>query len=164
MTLVCQLKTESTYFPARRMLKNKIATCITKNNNNQPLIITVDGYTYKFKTQFKNKNKYFRCEKSKTERCRGSVTLSPYETVVRKRFHTCSCICKVENKTLEEVHEYEETDKKTKINGHFYHFRSESKIKSKYYLCNKRNTQKCRGSITISANREIVKKVEHTCI
>ena len=116
MTLFCQLKTESTYFPARRMLKNKIATCITKNNNNQPLIITVDGYTYKFKTQFKNKNKYFRCEKSKTERCRGSDTLSPYETVVRKRFHTCSCICKVENKTLEEVHEFEETDKKTKIN------------------------------------------------
>jgi hypothetical protein len=116
MTLVCQLKTESTYVPARRMLKNKIATCIIKNNNNQSLIITVDGYTYKFKTQFKNKNKYFRCEKSKTERCRGSVTLSPYETVVRKRFHTCSCICKVENKTLEEVHEYEETDKKTKIN------------------------------------------------
>ena len=33
MKLFCQLKTESTYVPARRMLKNKIATCIIKNNN-----------------------------------------------------------------------------------------------------------------------------------
>ena len=74
-----------------RMLKNK------ETRHFQPMIKTINGYNYNFQTQYKNKNKHFSCEKSKSERCRGYVTLSPNETIVRKRFHTCSGICKIED-------------------------------------------------------------------
>ena len=84
-------------------------------------------------------------------------------------FEQSNHICKLLDvqyryKILEEVQEYEEIGGRFKINGYFYNFRSESKSKHKYYLCNKRrNTIKCRGSITVSQNHEIVKKIEHTC-
>jgi hypothetical protein len=125
--------------------------------------ITVDGYSYYFQTQYKNKNKYFRCSKKKAKKCLGSVTLSQNDTIVRKRFHTCGGLCKVEDKTLEEVYEYEETCGRFKINGYFYNFNNESRNKNKYYQCFKKNSQKCRGSITISPNRQIIKRAEHTC-
>ncbi len=78
-------------------------TCVYKiykpktqsKNNNPPIIISVDGYSYTLNKQYKNKNKYFRCRKFKTEKCGGSIILSPNETVVRKQFHTCSGMCKV---------------------------------------------------------------------
>ena len=56
---------------------------------------------YYFQTQYKNKDKNFRCSKKITEKCRGSVTLSPNETIVRKRVHTWSVISEVDN-TLED--------------------------------------------------------------
>ena len=110
--------------------------CRKCSNVNEPL----EGYY--FQTQYKNKDKNFRCSKKITEKCRGSVTLSPNETIVRKRFQTCSGLCKVEDKILEEVHEYEETDRNFKINGHTYHFTTEPKTGNKYFRCIYTNTKK----------------------
>ena len=64
---------------------------------------------------------------------------------------------------MEEVHEYEEIGGKFKINGYFYNFNKEYRTKNKFYICNKRKGQQCRGSITISPNRQIIKRVEHSC-
>jgi len=65
---------------------------------------------------------------------------------------------------MEKVQEYEEKGRRFKINGYFYNFFYESRTKNKLYLCNKRlRDKKCRGSITISPNFDIVKKVDHTC-
>jgi acetyltransferase-like isoleucine patch superfamily enzyme len=62
------------------------------------------------------------------------------------------------------VNEYEESGGRFKINGYFYNFSYESKTKYKYFVCNKsRCTIRCRGSITISPDSKIVKKIEHTC-
>ena len=61
------------------------------------------------------------------------------------------------------MHEYEEKNRRFKINGYYYSFQREFKSKNQYYVCNKRKGQKCRGSITISPNRQIIKRVEHTC-
>jgi hypothetical protein len=62
------------------------------------------------------------------------------------------------------MYEYEEIGRIFKINGHSYHFVSESTKKIKYYRCNKRTClEKCRGSITISPNDQIIKRIEHTC-
>ena len=121
---------------------------------------TTNGHSYNLKNESTIKNKYYVCNKVNSQKCRGSITISPSGQIIKRVEHSCQS----QNQIMEEVQEFEETGGRFKINGHFYHFRSESKIKSKYYLCNKRITQKCRGSITISANREIVKKVEHTCI
>ena len=127
-------------------------------------MITVDGYSYNFQTQYKNKNKYFRCRKKNTQKCRGSVTLSPKETIVRKRVHTCSSVCKVEETIFEDVLEYEESGRRFKINGHYYNLIYETKTGNKYYVCNKKHCAiKCRGSITITSDRKIVKKVDHIC-
>ncbi len=65
---------------------------------------------------------------------------------------------------LEDVQEYEESGRRLKINGYCYHFYYESTKNNKYYRCIKKSCGiKCRGSITISPHREIVKKVAHTC-
>ena len=64
---------------------------------------------------------------------------------------------------LEDVQEYEESGRRLKINGYFYNFTNESKTKNKYYQCYKRSSIiKCRGSVTISPNGQIIKKVEHS--
>ena len=57
--------------------------------------------------------------------------------------------------------EYEKIGRRFKINGFYYNFRREYTTKNKYYLCYKKKD--CRGSITISPNGQIVKRVEHTC-
>jgi hypothetical protein len=49
------------------------------------------------------------------------------------------------------------------MNGYYYHFRRESKIKHQVYWCSQKISRKCYGSITLTWNREIVKKIEHTC-
>jgi hypothetical protein len=67
------------------------------------------------------------------------------------------------NKYIEEVHEYKEKGRSFKINGHYYNLKKKLMKKNKYYVCNKLTSQKCRGSITISPNRQIIKRVEHTC-
>ncbi len=64
---------------------------------------------------------------------------------------------------LEEVLEYEEIGRRFKINGHYYILNSESMKKNKYYVCVKQKTKKCRGSITVTPNSKIFKKVDHTC-
>ncbi len=85
-----------TISPNGQIIKKVEHTCDpSKNKNNQHIILTVDGYSYYYNKQFKNKNTHFRCKKSRSERCRGCVTLSPNGTVVRKRSHTCSSICKI---------------------------------------------------------------------
>jgi len=62
---------------------------------------------------------------------------------------------------MEKVHEYEEIGGKFKINGYFYNFNKEYRTKNEFYMCNKKKSkQKCRGSITISPNRQIIKRVE----
>ena len=59
---------------------------------------------------------------------------------------------------------YEQKGRSFKINGHYYNFRRENKSKNKYHKCDKKcGSIKCRGSITISPNRQIIKKVKHTC-
>jgi len=125
-----------TISPNGQIIKKVEHTCNPlkiKNKYNPRIVITVEGYSYYFNHQYKNKNIYYSCKKKTTEKCRGSVTLSPNETIVRKQFHTCSGICKEE------------------LKNKYYKC---SKRKSK---------QKCRGSITITPNREIAKKVDHTC-
>jgi len=84
-----------TLSPNREIVNMVAHTCDPSKNNNPPIIISVDGYSYSLNKQYKNKSKYFRCRKFKTEKCGGSIILSPNETVVRKQFHTCSGICKV---------------------------------------------------------------------
>ena len=152
-----------TISPNGQIIKKVEHTCNPlkiKNKYNPRIVITVEGYSYYFNHQYKNKNIYYSCKKKTTEKCRGSVTLSPNETIVRKQFHTCSGICKKELKSLDEVQEYEETNGKTRINGYFYHLSSVSTTKNKYYKCSKRKSkQKCRGSITITPNREIAKRL-----
>ena len=61
------------------------------------------------------------------------------------------------------MHEYEEIGRGFKINGYNYNFNGESMKKFKFYGCNKRNSQKCRGSMKISPNRQIILMVGHTC-
>ena len=154
-----------TISPSHHIIKKVGHTCNQLKNKKTPrIMITVDGYSYNFQTQYKNKNKYFRCRKKNTQKCRGSVTLSPKETIVRKRVHTCSSVCKVEETIFEDVLEYEESGRRFKINGHYYNLIYETKTGNKYYVCNKKHCAiKCRGSITITSDRKIVKKVDHIC-
>ena len=103
------------------------------------------------------KNKYYVCNKLTSQKCRGSIIISPNRQIIKRVEHTCQC----QDQILEEVHEYEEKGRRLKINGHNYNLKNESMKKNKYYVCNKMNSQKCRGSITISPNRQIIKRVEH---
>jgi c-di-GMP-related signal transduction protein len=120
----------------------------------------INGYFYKFRHESWTKNKYYQCYKRcNAIKCRGSITISPNGQIIKRVEHTCQC----QDQILEEVHEYEEIGRRFKINGYYYSFQREFKSKNQYYVCNKRKGQKCRGSITISPNRQIIKKVEHTC-
>ncbi len=65
---------------------------------------------------------------------------------------------------LEKIHEYEKTGNKFKLNGYWYFFSKLLKSKNKYFTCIKRcNSEKCHGSIVITPNRQIAKKVDHSC-
>jgi hypothetical protein len=120
----------------------------------------IDGNYYHFTYESKTKNKYYQCYKMcNAIRCRGSITISPDRQIIKRVEHTCQC----QDQISEEVHEFEENGGRFKINGHSYNLKNESTIKNKYYVCNKVNSQKCRGSIIISPNSDIVKKVDHTC-
>ena len=119
----------------------------------------INGYYYTFRHEFKSKKKYYVCSKLKSQKCRGSITISPNHRIIKRVEHTCQC----QDQISEEVYEYEESGRSFKINGHYYHFTNESKKKNKFYLCNKRKGQQCRGSITISPNRQIIKRIEHSC-
>ena len=107
-----------------------------------------------------SQKKYYVCSKLKSKKCRGSITISPNRQIIKRVEHTYQC----QDQISEEVQEYEETDGRLKINGHNYKLKSESKKGNKYYLCYKRYCAiKCRGSITITPDRKIVKKVDHIC-
>ena len=120
---------------------------------------TTNGHSYNLKNESTIKNKYYVCNKVNSQKCRGSITISPSGQIIKRVEHTCQC----QNQISEEVHEYEEIGRGFKINGYYYNFNGESMKKFKYYGCNKRYSQKCRGSIIISPNSDIVKKVDHTC-
>jgi hypothetical protein len=121
--------------------------------------LKINGYFYNFTNESKTKNKYYQCYKrSGIIKCRGSVTISPNRQIIKRVEHTC------QNQILEEVQVYEETGRRFKINGYCYNFKQEYTKKNKYYTCNKKSSAfKCRGSVTVSPNRQIIKKVEHTC-
>ena len=121
----------------------------------------INGYNYNFQYESRTKNKHYRCNKSGNAiKCRGSITLSPSRQITKKVEHTCQN----QDQILEEVHEYEETGASFKINGYFYNLQYQSRTKNNYYRCYKRFCHvKCRGSITITSDRKIVKKVDHIC-
>ena len=121
---------------------------------------TTNGHSYNLKNESTIKNKYYVCNKVNSQKCRGSITISPSGQIIKRVEHSCQS----QDQILEEVHEFEKTGGWFKINGYFYNFANESTNKNKYYTCKKRCcTVKCRGSITLSPNRQIIKKVEHTC-
>ncbi len=119
----------------------------------------INGYYYLLYNESMKKNKYYACNKKNSQKCRGSLLITPSRQIIKKVEHTCQC----QDQISEKVHEYEEIGRRFKINGYFYNFNREYRTKNKYYQCNKINSQKCRGSITISPNRQIIKRVEHTC-
>ena len=119
----------------------------------------INGYYYNFSNESTTKNKYYQCfKRNSIIRCRGSIIISPNGQIIKKVEHTCQG----QDQILEEVHEYEEIGRSLKINGHYYNFKYESNTKSKHYACIKTRI-KCRGSITLSPNRQIIKKFEHIC-
>ena len=127
----------------------------------------INGFYYNFRREYTTKNKYYLCNKNRcTIRCRGSITISPDSKIVKKIEHTCNTPRnEIDSSiTTREKTERELRGKKTLIYGHFYHFRHESIKKNKYYVCSKRNCPiKCRGSITIAPNSQVIKRVEHIC-
>ena len=137
----------------------------------------INGYFYNLTNESTNKNKYYTCNKRcSAMKCRGSITITPGGIIVKKNEHSCNPL---KNNNLPsgtesrqkkicattKVRQYDKArGKKTKIDGQFYYFYYESKIKNKYYLCSKKGTiRKCRGSILVSPNGQVVKRVEHTC-
>ena len=120
----------------------------------------INGHFYNFISEYETKYKYYRClKRNSIIRCRGSITISPSRQIIKMVEHNCQC----QDKILEEVQEYVKKGRSFKINGHYYGFQHESKKKNKYYVCSKSRKVKCRGSITISPNRQIIKRVEHSC-
>jgi len=119
----------------------------------------INEYYYNFNYESMKQNKYYVCNKMNSQKCRGSITISPNGQIIKKVEHTCQC----QDQILEEMHEYEEIGRSFKINGYYYHLKKESMKKNKYYACSKKDSKKCRGSITISPNRHIIKRVEHSC-
>ena len=134
------------------------------NGNN----FKINGHTYHFTTEPKTGNKYFRCIYTNTKKCPGSFVITPNCGIAKKVEHTCIGIDAeekpLEDNELEEVHEYEEIRNKFKINGHLYYFPSELST-NKYYQCIYATStrKKCQGSILLTPNNRIVKKVEHAC-
>ena len=64
------------------------------------------------------------------------------------------------------MQEYEKiSGRRFKINGHHYYLNAEHKTGNKYFQCKLLNSigKKCSGSITITPNHRITKKVEHIC-
>jgi hypothetical protein len=127
----------------------------------------INGYFYNFSYESKTKYKYFVCNKSRCAiRCHGSITISPNKKIVKKIEHICNVL---KNNKLKSIATFEKMGrklrgKKTLIDGYFYHFRHESIKKNKYYVCSKRNCPiKCRGSITIAPNSQVIKRIEHIC-
>jgi hypothetical protein len=120
----------------------------------------INGYYYNFNYESMKKINYYVCNKKNSQKCRGSLIITPSRQIIKRVEHTCQC----QDQILEEVQEFEEKGGRFKINGYYYNFNNESMKKNKYYRCYKRlGAKKCRGSITISPNRQIIKRVEHTC-
>ena len=134
------------------------------NGNN----FKINGHTYHFTTEPKTGNKYFRCIYTNTKKCPGSFVITPNCGIAKKVEHTCIGIDAeeklLEDSELEEVHEYEEIRNKFKINGHLYYFPSELSD-NKYFKCIYANLtrKKCQGSILLTPNNRIAKKVDHSC-
>jgi histone H3/H4 len=154
-----------TISPNRQIIKRVGHTCQSQNQILEEVQefekkggrFKINGYFYNFTNESTNKNKYYTCNKRRcTIKCRGSITISPNGQIIKKVEHTCQCQYQI----LEEVQEYAEKGRSFKINGYYYHFKYESNTKSKHYACIKTRI-KCRGSITISPNRQIIKRVEH---
>ena len=125
----------------------------------------IDGHFYYFRFESMTKNKQYSCIERNTKRCRGSITISPNNKIVKKVEH--SCITSINDNHLYTTN-YGKTERKLrgnniKIAGNFYHFCREYKTKNKYYLCAKRIKVKCRGTITISPDGQLIRRVEHTC-
>ena len=126
----------------------------------------INGYDYYLISESKTEHKYYLCIKSRCAiRCRGSITISPNNKIVKKVEH--SCITSINDNHLYTTN-YGKTERKLrgnniKIAGNFYHFCREYKTKNKYYLCAKRIKVKCRGTITISPEGQLIRRVEHTC-
>jgi hypothetical protein len=122
----------------------------------------INGHRYYFRVEFKSKNKYFQCilSNSTKNRCLGSITITPNLQIAKKVEHNC-----IDLQEMERVLEYEEIGRQFKINGHRYYFRVEFKSMNKYFQCLHYNSTKkrCHGTITITPNNQIVKKVDHTC-
>ena len=76
----------------------------------------INGHRYYFITEYKSKNKYFRCIK---KNCSGSVTITPSRRIVNKVVHICNCKGTVdkpsEDNELEKVQEYEKIGGKFKM-------------------------------------------------
>jgi hypothetical protein len=136
------------------------------NGNN----FKINRHTYHFTTEPKTGNKCFRCIYTNTKKCPGSFVITPNCGIAKKVEHTCIGIDAeekpLEDNELEEVQEYEKTGgNRFKINGHDYRFCKVLKTKNKHFRCVHRYSTKkrCQGSITITPNLQIVKKVEHIC-
>ena len=128
--------------------------------------ITICGHIYKFQYQNNNKYSYYFCDKRKSEACQGQVILSPNGTIVKQSNHSCKLpdTCNTsKNKNHPITTKFRKSREITKIDGHFYHFCREYKTKNKYYLCAKRLKVNCRGSITISPDGQLIRRVEHDC-
>ena len=117
----------------------------------------INGHYYNLNFKSKTGNKYYMCIKRRRGlKCRGSITITPNLKILKKVGHTC-------NENHQSTTEYEKVGRKTKIDGNFYYLVNESKTKNKHYKCVKKKTTKCRGSMTITPNSKIIKKVDHTC-
>ena len=131
--------------------------------------IAIDGYSYNLISQFQDGNTFYLCKRRHTERCHGKVILSPNGLIVERRNHSCGGIGKVdipsEDNELEKVQEYEKKGGKFKINGHRYYSSAERKTGNKYFTCIHYNSiqKRCQGSISITPNLQIARKVEHSC-
>ena len=120
----------------------------------------INGHSYNLKNESMKKNKYYVCNKMNSQKCRGSITISPNRQIIKRVEHDSQC----QDQISEEVQEYEEKYGRLKINGHYYKLKSEYKNGNKYYDCYKSHCAiQCRGSITITPDRKIIKKVEHIC-
>ena len=132
----------------------------------------INGYCYYFRDENTKNHIAFRCAHrySTKNRCQGSITITPNLQIVKKVEHICNGFGTedkpLEDKDLEKVQEYEEIGKNFKINGHRYYLTYKHKTGNKYFQCILVNSTKnrCHGSITITPNLHIAKKVEHNCI
>ena len=52
----------------------------------------IDGHFYHFRYESMNKNKHYPCIERNTRRCRGSITITPNNKIVKKAYHMCKLI------------------------------------------------------------------------